>query len=103
MTKIDQQIDQQIEQWRNRPLETNTPYVFLDSIWPKRCRGGEVQNVSVLMVMTVNQDGTGEEISPRRVVWLKILIINFGNMPNWQKLFQKYDSLAICPENIVTS
>jgi transposase-like protein len=38
----------EIGQWRNRPLEGEWPYVFVDGVWRKRSRGGHVENVSVL-------------------------------------------------------
>ena len=48
----------QIEEWRNRPIEGQHPYVFLDGIWLKRSWGGEVKNVSVLVAIGVDRDGT---------------------------------------------
>ena len=38
----------EIGQWRNRPLEGEWPYVFVDGVWRKRSWGGHVENVSVL-------------------------------------------------------
>src|SRR5690606_9370638 len=46
--------------WRNRPLEGQHAYVFLDGIWLKRCWGGEVKNVAVLVAVGVREDGYRE-------------------------------------------
>ncbi|OZG63876.1 transposase [Bifidobacterium eulemuris] len=51
-----------IEQWRNRPLEREYPYVFVDGVWHKRSWGGSVGNVSVLVAIGVDRDGHREVI-----------------------------------------
>ena len=38
MSELNQKIYAQIEAWRNRPIEGNHPYVFLDGLWLKRIR-----------------------------------------------------------------
>jgi transposase-like protein len=51
-----------IEEWRNRPLEREYPYVYLDGIYLKRNWGGSYENVSVLVALAVNDDGYREII-----------------------------------------
>ena len=51
-----------IETWRNRPLQGSYPYVYLDGIFLKRCWGGEVENVSILVAIAVDQEGFREII-----------------------------------------
>ena len=51
-----------IENWRNRPLQGSYPYVYLDGIFLKRCWGGEVENVSILVAIAVDQEGFREII-----------------------------------------
>ncbi len=53
-------VYEQIEVWRNRPLEGRYPYVYLDGIYLKRNWGGEYENVAVLIAMAVNQRGERE-------------------------------------------
>jgi putative transposase len=60
VSELNQKIYAQIEVWRNRPIEGEHPYVFLDGIWLKRCWGGEVRNVAVLVAVGVNRDGFRE-------------------------------------------
>ncbi len=50
-----------IEDWRNRPLQGGKyPYVYVDGIYLKRNWGGEYENVAVLVVIAVNEDGYRE-------------------------------------------
>lgn len=50
-----------IEDWRNRPLQGGKyPYVYVDGIYLRRNWGGEYENVSVLVVIAVNEDGYRE-------------------------------------------
>ena len=56
-SKRNQKIYKQIEDWRQRPIEGEHRYVYLDGISLKRSWGGEVRNVSVLVAIGVNNDG----------------------------------------------
>ena len=50
-----------IEDWRNRPLQGGRyPYVYVDGIYLRRNRGGEYENVAVLVEIAVNEDGFRE-------------------------------------------
>lgn len=49
-----------IEDWRNRPLQGNYPYIYVDGIYLRRNWGGEYENVSVLVAIAVNEDGYRE-------------------------------------------
>ena len=49
-----------IEQWRNRSIEGEHPYVYLDGIVMKRTWAGEVRNVSLLVAIAVNAEGYRE-------------------------------------------
>src|SRR6516164_1878517 len=60
VSELNKRIYSQIEEWRNRPIEGEHPYVFLDGIWLKRCWGGEVRNIAVLVAVGVNQEGFRE-------------------------------------------
>jgi len=60
VSELNKKIYANIEEWRNRPIEGTHPYVFLDGIWLKRCWGGEVRNIAVLVAVGVNQDGYRE-------------------------------------------
>ena len=60
ISDLNQKIFERVEEWRNRPLEPKSPYIFVDGIWLKRSWGGEVQNVSVLVAIGVSANGFRE-------------------------------------------
>jgi putative transposase len=60
VSALNQKIYGRIEAWRNRAIEGEHAYVFLDGIWLKRSWGGEVKNVAVLVALGVNADGFRE-------------------------------------------
>jgi putative transposase len=60
VSELNQKIYGQIEAWRNRPIEGEHAYVYLDGIWLKRSWGGEVKNIAVLVAVGVGADGYRE-------------------------------------------
>ena len=57
VSKLNQKVYRHIETWRNRPIEGEHPYVYLDGVVLKRSWAGEVRNVSVLVAVGVGADG----------------------------------------------
>lgn len=63
ISNLNKKAYEHIEKWRNRPLKSGTyPYVYVDGIFLKRCWGGEFENVSILIAIGVNEDGSREVI-----------------------------------------
>ncbi len=62
VSRLNQQVYEKLEVWRQRQLETEFPFVFLDGIALKRQWAGEVKNVSVLVAAGVSTDGRREVI-----------------------------------------
>jgi putative transposase len=60
VSELNKRIYGTIEAWRNRSIEGEHPYVYLDGIVLKRSWAGEVRNVSLLVAIAVNQDGYRE-------------------------------------------
>ena len=60
VSELNKKIYGTIETWRNRPIEVEHPYVYLDGIVLKRNWAGEVRNVSLLVAIGVNSDGYRE-------------------------------------------
>lgn len=60
VSDLNQKIYERIEAWRNRPIEGEHPYVYLDGIGLKRVWAGEVRNVAILVAVGVNADGYRE-------------------------------------------
>ena len=55
VSELNKKIYTKIDAWRTRSLEGAYPYVFLDGMYLKRCWGGEVRNVSILVAIGVDQ------------------------------------------------
>src|SRR5580700_7438902 len=57
VSELNKKIYGQIHEWRQRPIEGEHAYVYLDGIWLKRSWGGEVKNIAILVAIGVDQDG----------------------------------------------
>jgi transposase-like protein len=57
ISNLNKKVYEKIEAWRNRPIEEEVPYVYLDGIVLKRSWAGEVSNVSVLVAIGVSREG----------------------------------------------
>lgn len=57
VSNLNKKIYERIDKWRNRSIEGEYPYVYLDGIVLKRTWADEVRNISVLVAIGVNQDG----------------------------------------------
>ena len=57
VSRLNAQIYEDIEKWLKKPIECKHPYVYLDGLWLKRTWGSEMENVSILVAMGVDEDG----------------------------------------------
>jgi transposase-like protein len=57
VSNLNKKAYKNIEAWRNRAIEGEYPYVYLDGIVLKRSWAGEIRNVSVLVAIGVGIDG----------------------------------------------
>ena len=62
ISDLNQKAYVHIEEWRQRPLSGQYPYVYVDGIYLKRNWGGEFENVSILVAIGVDADGYREVI-----------------------------------------
>ena len=60
VSNLNKKIYAKIEEWRNRRIEGEHPYLYLDGIVMKRTWAGEVRNVSLLVASAVNSEGYRE-------------------------------------------
>lgn len=60
ISNLNQKAYEHIETWRCRPLTGEYAYVYMDGVYLKRSWGDEIQNVSVLVAIGVDQDGYRE-------------------------------------------
>jgi putative transposase len=57
VSNLNKRIYSQIEAWRHQAIEGEHPYLYLDGIVLKRSWAGEVRNVSLLVAISVNDEG----------------------------------------------
>ena len=65
VSKLNKQIYGRIELWRNRPITTQHPYIYLDGLYLKRSWGGEVRNVAILVAVGVDGKVPGNYTPPK--------------------------------------
>ncbi|MEO0425651.1 MAG: IS256 family transposase [Pseudomonadota bacterium] len=79
VSALNQKVYEQIDEWRNKPIEGRHPYVYLDGTYLKRSWGGEVKNVAILVAIGVAEDGYREVLGiaeggkEDKASWLKFL------------------------------
>ena len=79
ISNLNQKAYVQIEEWRNRKLEVEYPYVYLDGIYLKKNWGGTIENIAILVALGVNSAGNREIIGVAeggkedKESWLKFL------------------------------
>ena len=65
VSNLNQTIYKQIETWRNRPIEGEYPYAYLDGIALKCSWAGEVRPVSVPIAIGLVPQGPGDSREPQ--------------------------------------
>ena len=79
ISNLNQKAYAQIEEWRNRKLEVEYPYVYLDGIYLKKNWGGTIENIAILVALGVNSAGNREIIGAAeggkedKESWMKFL------------------------------
>lgn len=79
ISKLNKKVYVQIEEWRNRKLVVEYPYVYMDGIYLKKNWGGVIENIAVLVAVGVNEDGNREVIGAAegskedKECWLRFL------------------------------
>ena len=73
-------IDEEVKKWRNRPLESNYAYIWVDAIYTKVRDDDRIRPMAVLIATGVREDGYRE-----------VLGFHLGNSEssqNWKEFFQ---------------
>lgn len=75
ISNLNKKAYEHIETCRSRKLSSSYPYVYVDGVYLKRSWGGEIQNVSILVAIGVNEDrcreiiGVAEGMKEDRESW----------------------------------
>lgn len=57
ISDLNKRLYKKIDEWRNRDIKQEYPYVYLDGTILKRTWGGEVRNISILIAIGVSEEG----------------------------------------------
>lgn len=57
VSRIAQRLEEELSDWRTHPLLLEYPYLYLDATYLKANWGGRVVDISVLVVIGVNEEG----------------------------------------------
>jgi transposase-like protein len=57
VSELNQKLAYRLEEWRNRQIEGEHPYVYLDGIFLRRNWAGEVRNISMLVAFVSWRSG----------------------------------------------
>ena len=110
VSNLNKKIYAKIEAWRNRRIEGEHPYLYLDGIVMKRTWAGEVRNVSLLVASAVNSEGFREilgicegakgkpEPSPDQMCERFWTLPNADNVRCWQMHHPKLNRNAPRPQ-----
>lgn len=60
VSRLAQELDTEVQAFRNRPLEGPFRYLWLDALYPKVREGGRVVGLAVMVAMAVNAEGKRE-------------------------------------------
>lgn len=60
ISKVTDEVIEQVREWQNRPLERLYPVVFLDALFVKMREGGQVASRAVYVALGINVEGEKE-------------------------------------------
>jgi transposase-like protein len=62
VSELCEQLDEEVERFRNRPLESPYPYIWLDATYLKARQDGRVASVAVVIAIGVNGESGEREV-----------------------------------------
>ncbi len=91
-----EELDSEVERFRNRPLEGSYPYVWIDATYMKARQDGRVASVAVVIAVGVNAE-TGER---------EVLGVDVGPSEDgafWTSFLRSLVTRGLCGVRLVTS
>jgi len=79
VSALSQQLDEEIQRWRERPLERSYPYLVVDARYEKVRQGGQVVSQGVLLVVGISPEGYREILG----VW----VADSETETSWSEVF----------------
>lgn len=80
VSEINKGLDEQVQEFRNRPLDSEYPVIWIDALYEKIRNGNRVENAAVMLVCGVNNAGEREILA--------IQPMDAENEANYRELFQ---------------
>jgi putative transposase len=62
VSELCEELDEEVERFRNRPLEGPYPYIWLDATYLKNRQDGRVVSTAVVIAVGVRGDTSGREV-----------------------------------------
>lgn len=78
---LNQGLNEQVEQYRNRPLQKEYPFIWIDALYEKVRLNGEIISVAIMVALGVNTAGQREILSIEPML--------DESAENWQEFFLK--------------
>ena len=95
VSKLAKGLDEKVDEWRNRPIEGEHPYLVVDARYEKVRRGGRVISQGVLIAMGISSQGMREILS--------VVIADTENETTWSDLFRDLRGRGLSGVELVTS
>ena len=95
VSSLSANLDEQLEVWRNRPLEGDYPYIFVDALYEKVRFDGHVRSMAVIIVVGVNEDGYRSVLS--------VDISHSENAADYGDIFRKLRERGLSGVQLVAS
>jgi transposase-like protein len=95
VSELNKKLYEKLETWLSRPIEGRHRYVFMDGMWLKRTWGGEVENVSVLIAIGVDEKGFREVLAVREG--------SKEDAESWRSFLRHLKERGLCSVELVVS
>lgn len=95
VSALSQRLDEEVAQWRARPLTNRYPYVIVDARYEKVRHGGAVQSRGVLLVVGISEEGYREVLG----VW----IADSESEASWGQVFGELKQRGLAGVRYVVS
>jgi putative transposase len=95
VSRVSQSLDEELEKFRNRPLQGKYPYVYLDATYQKVRLDQVVRSIAILAAVGVNQQGL------REVIGVSISISEAGT--HWKAFLESLVARGLTGVSLITS
>lgn len=95
VSALNQGLNEQVEQYRNRPLSSIYPFIWIDALYEKVRLDGEILSVAVMVAFGVNEAGK------REILGIEPMLDE--STENWKGFFRKLKRRGLKKANMFIS